>query len=265
MNSSSKPPDLLDSPNLTSNITLTNSLSDHDNSSVASVEEEESLEQETGSFEDDPAYSSEARIFLNFAQLRNNRRSFEYQGGQNDFELLKVKNNTPVVANYPNFYEDPPSSSESEKTHLRHRVKGKAMDDYTGNYGIAMPANHNAGPSYVDYYSRESGRDKKLSHEREKVVASNYHQQSDLSYDSHGQPVSPTPSLPRTNQEVNDLAKGASNSYDAYDSVATSSQVSKSHQRFTRPVVVAEPSYQFDRSVKYIELWVRELSDFESH
>ncbi|XP_076237882.1 uncharacterized protein LOC143181387 [Calliopsis andreniformis] len=251
--SSTEPPDLLGRHEVKSNFTLTNSLNDHDNSSEVDTEEEESLEQETEEVaEDDPAYSTEARIFLNFAQLRNNRRSFEYQSGQNDFELLKVKNNTPVVASYPNSYEDPPGSIESDRTQLsNHRIKGKSkmVEQYTGTYGITLPANHNDGSSYGDYYSHDAGKDKaESSHEQEKVT-SNYHQQGVLSYNSHGQTVGPTSSLPRTNQDVNDLAHTASKNYDGmYDSVAMSSQVAQNQHRFTRPVVVADPNYQFDHS-----------------
>ncbi|XP_076683149.1 uncharacterized protein LOC143376554 [Andrena cerasifolii] len=249
--SSSKPPDLLDQAEVTSNLTLNNFLNDPDNSSTVDSNEEDSVEEEADKFENDPAYSTEARIFLNFPSLRKNRRSFEYQGGQNDFDLLKVRNNTPVVANYPDLYEDPSSSMENEKmqpsSRQRSRGKGKAVEGYTGNYGMISADNHNHESAYNHYYPHNSGKDKEKSSHGQEKVASNYHQQDVLSYDGHGQTRPTAASLPRTNEEANDLVKSNTQNYDVNDNVAMSSQVTNNQHRFSRPVVVADPNYNFDQ------------------
>ncbi|XP_053973073.1 uncharacterized protein LOC128873491 [Hylaeus volcanicus] len=245
--STSKSSNRLDQLEPLGNITWSNSLNDPSNSTI---DDEDSVEQEdVDELENDPAYSTEARIFLNFPRPSgNNRRSFEYQTRQNDFELLKVRNDTPVVANYPDFYEGPPSSVESgnENTESSSRYgikgKGKNLENYTGNYGT-ITDNNDESSSYARYYPNNSARDKdKAAREQEKVL-DNYHQQDVFNYDGHGQSGQSGPiasSFPRTDQEVNDLEKSNSNSYDAYASIAASSQQTNNHHRFSRPVVVAE-------------------------
>ncbi|XP_017881014.1 uncharacterized protein LOC108625471 [Ceratina calcarata] len=186
--------------------------------------------EELDNIEDDPAYSTEARIFLN---LPNNRRSFEYQANQNEFELLKVRNNTPVVANYPDTYEDPRSDENDDKTRSRHRTQGKGqkIENYMGNYGTVTPENFHNSPK---------DNEKK---NQEKVT--NYHQQRVLNYDGQSKQPRPTvASIPRPNQEISLFLNTKNN--DHYDSESSSSQIAKNH-RFSRPVVVAEPDYKLDR------------------
>ncbi|XP_076173377.1 uncharacterized protein LOC143149694 [Ptiloglossa arizonensis] len=248
--STSKPPNHPDQPESINNITWSNSPNDRKNSTGDDNNEELADGRETDEFENDPAYSTEARMFLNFPNLSaNNRRSFEYQTRQNDFELLKVRNDTPVVANYPDFYEEPPSSVESgnARTRTAHGIqgKGKTLENYTGNYGTIT--DNNDGASYDRYYPRNVEADKEKASREQEKVAGNYHQQDVLNYDGHGQ-SGPT-SFPRTNQEANDLVKNNANYDEAYDSVAASSQLANDHQRFSRPVVVADPNYKFDQSL----------------
>ncbi|XP_076395915.1 uncharacterized protein LOC105664090 [Megachile rotundata] len=192
-------------------------------------------EDKRDNIEHDPAYSTEARIFLNFPNLSNNRRSFEYQASQNEFELLKVRNDTPVVANYPDFYEDP-TSSEKDETRSRHRENGQKMQDY----GYGMVLNKDGHSSYEDYYSRNIDKEKKSQ-----VKANvNYHQQDSLSYDGHGQ-TSTRQNGPTTYFSRSNPANAAKNE-DLYDSVGATSQISNNHHKFSRPVVVAEPDYNYD-------------------
>ncbi|XP_076283508.1 uncharacterized protein LOC143210502 isoform X2 [Lasioglossum baleicum] len=259
--STAKTTDLIDLQEVSSNnITWTNSLTEQNNcTSEDSVEdsvevtddEGRSDAEEAGEIENDPAYSTEARIFLNFPRLgTNNRRSFEYNNRQNDFELLKVQNDTPVVANYPDFYEDPSSvETESEKTRTSSRYRSKArghkLDDYMGNYGEVSNSNGEAA-----YNHRYSARDKEKSSQEK--VPSNYHQQDAISYDGHGQSATrqngqASSSLPRTTQEVNNPVKSLNNYDGVYDNVAAPSQTANNHQRLSRPVVVAEYSFEQSR------------------
>ncbi|XP_031843522.2 uncharacterized protein LOC116431783 [Nomia melanderi] len=245
-------PDLIDQLDTTSNTTWTNSLNDRNNSTDQGSSDDEVDPVENDEVENDPAYSTEARIFLNFPRLgTNNRRSFEYQGGQNDFELLKVRNDTPVIANYPDFYEDSSSieaGSEKTQSSSRHRSKsrGNKLDDYTGNYGMISSSSEEL--AYNHHYPT---RDKeKTSQEK---VTGNYRQQDAMNYDGHGQSATKQngqalSSLSRPNQEVNNPIKsGLSNYDDAYDSMTDSSQLTKNQQGLSRPVVVAEYSFEQPR------------------
>jgi len=193
--------------------------------------------------EEDLAYSSEARIFLNFPGSLTNRRSFDFQTADlNEFELLKVNNDTPAIANYKDFYENvrntdnggSDESSSSGRAGGGQRAKGIQNHSYDGK-------------SYAQYDYRYNGAQgmKKTAYEQEKV-AGNYRSQDTANYNGHGQSatrqnaMAPVihPSSSRTSYGVNELGRGT------YDNVA---QFSKNHHRFSRPVVVAEPnSYKAD-------------------
>ncbi|XP_043251688.1 uncharacterized protein LOC122396955 [Colletes gigas] len=243
VSSTSRPSDRRDQPKPANNTTRSDSTTKRRNATV---------DDDQDGLENDPAYSTEARIFLNFPRLNgNNRRSFEFQARQNDFELLKVGNDTPAVANYPDFYEPGSVESGNEKTQpsSRHKGKGKKSENYTGNYGT-ITDNNDESSSYDRYYPRNSPRDEVKASQPEEKVLDNYHQQDVLKYDGHGQSEQNglTGSFPRTDQQANDLAKTNANNYqESYDNVAAPSE-HENHQRFSGPVVVAEPNYTFDQS-----------------
>jgi len=190
--------------------------------------------------EEDLAYSSEARIFLSFPGSLTNRRSFDFQTADlNEFELLKVNNDTPAVANYKDFYENvrdtmntdnggtDDESSSSGRTGRGQRAKGIENHGYSGK-------------PYTQYYRYNGAQaTKKTAYEQEKVVG-NYRSQDTVNYDGHGQSatrqnamVPAIPSSSRTNYGV------VNGRYGAYDNIA---QFSKNHHRFSKPVVVAESS-----------------------
>ncbi|XP_043789660.1 uncharacterized protein LOC122713361 [Apis laboriosa] len=236
----------------TINATLSNSLNENENSSRIGEEKEET--KETGEGDDlanDPMYSTEARILLNFSNLNANRRSFEYQGNQNDFDLLKVRNDTPEIANYPNLYEEPTSGGNILDEQSSKRSRGETRDRklegrYVGNYGMVVPpsSKNNEDDSYSFYYSADSAEDKerKRSHDREKV-GGNYEQHRYVTGYRNEPSAS---SFPRLNQEVNAFLKTNVRN-DVAPSSSSSSQLTNSH-KFSRPVVVAEPSYnKFDQ------------------
>ncbi|XP_017756829.1 PREDICTED: uncharacterized protein LOC108548423 [Eufriesea mexicana] len=250
-------PDTTFFPLETVNVTWSNSLDERENSS--SSDDKETNGREVDKFENDPAYSTEARIFLNFPNL--NRRSFEFQGNQNEFELLKVGNDTPEVANYPQLYEEPANSNENEdertKVSSKHKTygKGQKMEDYVGNYGIVFPENNSEGTLYSYYYPRTSAKDKEKKSRDQEKAASNYQQENVPNYDGREQSATggmingPTgSSFPRTNQEVNAFSKNDPTKEDhSYGMVPPSSPQVTKNQRFSRPVVVAEANYQFNQ------------------
>ncbi|XP_076763142.1 uncharacterized protein LOC143430652 [Xylocopa sonorina] len=256
--SSSPTNDLLKEPNATttlpletSNVTWSYSLNESNNSSGIHGNDQ-TKERDSMDIENDPAYSTEARIFLSLPNL--NRRSFQYQSSQNEFELLKVRNDTPVVANYPDLYEDPPNSDEIEdengqsSSNRKIQGKGQKMKEYMGNYGVSSPENNYEDTSYNYYYPHNSAKDTEKNNHEEGKVANDHHQHS-FSYDSQSasnqQPTAP--SFPRTNQEVNAFSKAnVRNDADSLDSMSSSSQIAKNY-KFSRPVVVAETNYKYSR------------------
>lgn len=193
--------------------------------------------------EEDIAYSSEARIFLNLPRSLTNRRSFDFQDGRlNEFELLKVNNDTPAVANYQEFYENVRSTvktetaGESGKSSARRPKgeRGKRLENHTRNYGW-QPQQGKDEDIYAQFYSYAQDT-KKTVYGQEKV-AGNYQQQNTANYNGLSaakQNAADAPSSSRTNYEANEPAHSGTYG-DATESPRT-------RHRFMKPVVVAEPS-----------------------
>lgn len=202
--------------------------------------------------EEDLVYSSEARIFLNPGPLTN-RRSFDFQDRPNEFELLKVNNDTPAVANYQDFYENVRSTANTETdggadSSSSGRLSGKKVENHIRNYAQQSYRNSDVNLYTRHYNSHNSAQDtKKIAYEQEKVPH-NYRQQDTANYDGHGQSVArqsvaTIPSSSRTNYEVNEPTHSGMHG-GTYDNTADSS---RTRHRFSRPVVVAEPSnYKVD-------------------
>ncbi|KAK1123136.1 hypothetical protein K0M31_008769 [Melipona bicolor] len=258
MSSSTLSPTTLEEEKQPVNGTRNNSSYQRGNSSKIDDNDRQTSRQETNDLENNPVYSTEARIFLNFPNLSTNRRSFEYQGSQNEFDLLKVTNGTPVIAAYSNLYEEQPSIGENGDKSPRSSPKRKAhgkgqrMENYVGNHGTAV-SESNADSPYSFYYSHNSAKDEEKKSSDQEKVASNYQQQ--VSYGSHGQSASgqngPTASsFSRLNDEVSVFLKTNTKNH-GVDS--PSPQVAGNH-RFSRPVVVAEPTYKFDQSSSVSDL-----------
>lgn len=200
------------------------------------VSAQDSSDARAKKFEEDLAYSSEARIFLNYPGSLTNRRSFDFQEGRtNDFELLKINNDTPAVANYQEFYKNVRSTvntetdSEPDTSSSGISNEGRGKKTYTHNYG-QQSQQINDEDSYAQY-SYDTQDTKKITHEQEKVT-DNYRQVT-ANYDGHGQNAATVSSSSRTNYQVNELAPSGT-----YDNVP---QLSRTHYRF-KPVVVAEPN-----------------------
>lgn len=106
--------------------------------------------------EDDPVYSTEARILFNLPGPSLVRRSFDSDSQYNEFELLKVTNNTPAVAYYHDFYEDPyPANENSEiSDHNNKKIKGHEQPRYPNREHVYNPDNY---PN-VRHYSKEKAR-----------------------------------------------------------------------------------------------------------
>lgn len=201
-------------------------------------------------FEEDLAYSSEARIFLNADPgSLTKRRSFDFQEGRlNEFELLKVKNDTPAVANYQEFYENvrgrvnTEADSEPDDAPSSGRTSGGTRtESYAQNYVRQSQQVSEEEDPYAQYYSYNNVQDtKKTTYEQEKV-ADNYPPQDTANHDSE-QSVAAPASSSRTNYEVNELASGGT-----YDNIAEQSRAR--HRFSSKPVVVAESNdYKADFS-----------------
>ncbi|XP_029159762.1 uncharacterized protein LOC114931746 [Nylanderia fulva] len=199
------------------------------------VSAEDNLAARVKKFEEDLAYSSEARIFLNYPGSLTNRRSFDFQDGRsNEFELLKINNDTPAVANYKEFYDNvrstvntetdnQPDTSSSESS---NDEREKKTENYAHNYS-QQSQETNDEDSYAQYSHNGVQDTKKINYEQEKV-ADNYSHQDTANY---GQNTATDSSSSRTNYQANELTQSGT-----YDNVA---EPSRAHYR-SKPVVVAE-------------------------
>lgn len=198
------------------------------------VSAQDSLDVREKKFEEDLAYSSEARIFLNYPGSLTNRRSFDFQEGRsNEFELLKVNNDTPAVANYQEFYKnvhstvntETDSESDTSFSEQSNKGKGKKIENYAHNYGQQSQQTNDEDP-YAQYSYNGAQDMKKITYEQEKA-ADNH--QNIANYNN--QNAATVSSSSRTNYQINELTHSGT-----YDNIAESS---RTHYQF-KPVVVAE-------------------------
>ncbi|KAL2731914.1 hypothetical protein V1478_004602 [Vespula squamosa] len=209
--------------------------------------------------ESDLVESPEARIFLDLPHSGTNRRSFEFQDDQNTFELLKVHNDTPAVANYNDFYENiedfgnVDNTNEDENLSLINENKNdrrKGIGSYATSYGTVNEQSAKTENIYGRYHSYDAAKDEKRTSQMPEKVTSNYHQRNTVNYNGHGQSTTrqkiteTSAASSRTTYEDNESNKNPGNNY---DSLASSSNLSKNRHKFTKPVVVVEPSrYQIE-------------------
>ncbi|XP_024940128.1 protein PF14_0175-like [Cephus cinctus] len=209
--------------------------------------------------ENDPAYSTEARFFLSLAQNLWNRRSFDTEENPDEFELLKVKNDTPAVANYQEFYEKYQTDSSraddfdnnsgrsyvanyerdrKPPTNIRDRVRNiqNYMTSYTSN------VQHPSGNPYDRFYSYNNLKDSQMkdNHQHEKVHNNYYAQDSHGYGDQRGsggsrQTVAPIPL--KINYDTTETVKKPK-----LYSVREPSSTVKNRHRNSKPVIVVEPS-----------------------
>ncbi|XP_066585104.1 uncharacterized protein [Prorops nasuta] len=206
---------------------------------------------ENGNIENDPVYSTEARIFLNLQQTGKNRRSFDSRDDQNDLEILKVSNDTPAVANYNSNYDNnsgDDGDKERDNSYTRRyksRDRGKKLENYMRTYGSANDESNGESSAYRSrYYTYGVEKERqKTAYEQEKVDG-NYHPQATMKYDGHGQSTirqNAPATLPRTNYEANELSAGGASS-------ATST--SQMRQTFSQPIAIVKPS-NYKTDVQY--------------
>ncbi|XP_011065482.1 PREDICTED: uncharacterized protein LOC105152749 [Acromyrmex echinatior] len=177
----------------------------------------------------------------------------------NEFELLKVNNDTPAVANYQDFYENVHSIANTETdsqfdkfSRRPNSERGKRYENHTRNYDWQSQQNNDAD-IYAQFYYNNAQDTKKTFYGQEKVV-DNYQQQNTANYNGLSaakQNAEAIPSSSRTNYEANELAHSGT-----YGDAA---KLSRTHHRFMKPVVVAEPS-NHKMEIKFS----RQLKDNES-
>ncbi|XP_018343177.1 PREDICTED: uncharacterized protein LOC108749142 [Trachymyrmex septentrionalis] len=225
------------------------------------VSAQDSYDSRVKKLEEDLAYSSEARIFLSLPKALTNRRSFDLQDDRlNEFELLKVNNDTPAIANYQDFYENVHSianiqtNSEFDKSSRRpNSERGKRFENHTHNYDWQSQQNNDAD-IYAQFYLDNNAQDAKKTFYGQEKVVDNYQQQNTANYNELSaakQNAEATPSSSRTNYEANELAHSGT-----YGNAA---KLSRTRHRFMKPVVVAEPS-NHKMEIKFS----RQLKDSES-
>ncbi|KAF7991097.1 hypothetical protein HCN44_002659 [Aphidius gifuensis] len=214
-----------------------------------------SLSDYDNNVENNPAFFTEARILLNISQTEADRRSYDSQDGQKEFELLKVNKQTPKIANYHEFYENMQSNlnqasntkliiDENKKytNNLRTKNRIKQINDYLSD---DFDQDRDNTQVYSHYYTNKNNKPittttvtttTEAIFEPEKVNH-NYPQHTASKYGIFGESVTrqKTSSLPNIN----------------YDNSNDYLRDNKKNQQFSlKPVVVIEPSdYKVD--VKY--------------
>ncbi|XP_011694495.1 PREDICTED: uncharacterized protein LOC105453915, partial [Wasmannia auropunctata] len=174
-------------------------------------------------------------------------------GRLNEFELLKVNNDTPAVANYREFYKNVhdtvntgETNGESGKLSSRRPKgeRGRRLENHTRNYGWQAQQSNNED-IYAQFYSYNGAQDTKKTVYGPEKVAGNYQQQNTANNNYNGlnaakqNVAAPVPSSSRTNYEVNELGHSGTHG-DAAESPRT-------RHRFMKPVVVVEPNnYKVD-------------------
>ncbi|KAI4500502.1 hypothetical protein M0802_004464 [Mischocyttarus mexicanus] len=205
--------------------------------------------------ENDLVYSPEARIFLDLPHSGTNRRSFEFQDDQNTFELLKVHNDTPAIANYNDFYENiddlsEPDDTETDNSSINEskRDRRKRVNSYATSYGTVNGQSAKTEENVYDrYHSYGATKDEKRTIQKPEKVTSNYHQRNTVNYNGHGQSTTKqkpteTSTSSRTNFEDNDSSNRKSLNYYDSSSSSSSSNGSKNRHKFMKPVVVVDPN-----------------------
>lgn len=113
---------------------------------------DDSMERVDEPLERNPFYSSEARIFLSLTKPFSNRRSSNARDSTDDFELLKINDDTPSVASYQNFYNslNPESSrsSRDRETGTQNLQREFYEDQRTQNMDKINVENTNRGENY---------------------------------------------------------------------------------------------------------------------
>ncbi|XP_043461756.1 putative uncharacterized protein DDB_G0282133 isoform X2 [Leptopilina heterotoma] len=90
------------------------------------ITSKENQKENESVLENNPAYSMEARTFLNLPKLGTNRKLFELSNRRNDLELLKVDSNTPEVATYEEFHDN----KNQESLDMEKKKDSRARNKY---------------------------------------------------------------------------------------------------------------------------------------
>lgn len=215
---------------------------------------------DSGKIEDDPAYSTEARMFLNLAGPNADRRSFDTQEGQSEFEILKVTNETPAIANYHEFYEnmqnnlarnrggtqvgygDESTGGAATSQNMKTKDRIQHIDKYLTNYQ-ANEDQPNFQPVEQFYNNYPNGKARSVTRQKDifepaKVQSFAEHSAAP-NYNVYNEAAS---QRQRTSSQV----KSSS-----HDNSATSSRSNyptmTQKNRYAKPVIVVEPSdYKLD-------------------
>ena len=214
-------------------------------------------EKSSGLIEDDPAYSTEARMILNLPGPSANRRSFDSQDGQNEFEILKVNNETPAIANYHEFYEnlqsnlhrsrgtqtrnqdlEEPAGGRTTVQNQRTKDRIKKIEKYLTNFHGDQEKKNSDGYQQLYNYATTNKpvTQTKAIFEPEKVQTTFHQHAGSATYDRYNASPTPRPrksSIIRTKYEDSSIASRQK----PYSLTST-----KSRHVNSKPVVVPEPS-----------------------
>lgn len=181
---------------------------------------------------DGSSLSSKAQNFLTLPTPDHNRRSFDENENRDEFELLKVNNDTPAVANYGSFNDNTKHASKSDPYRLdensrkslrnKNRERGKRIQNYDNNYDTTRDR--------TIQYSHAEGVEVKKNIEHQK----SYEQDTSKLYRSE------KTSLPQTNYATVTTSKSKSQ---------LSNRERPEQYRFKSPIMVEPSKYKIDVQV----------------
>lgn len=137
--------------------------------------------------ENNRIFAEETRIILTLPKKSENRRSFQTGDDQNEFELLKVNNGTPAVANYDLFYDRSRGNYKSDQSNsdnnygksfrTKDRERGKRIQSYMDSYDAASEDNRQYTHSEVGENNKKTSFQHDKNHHYNEASTASYRTQ----------------------------------------------------------------------------------------
>ncbi|OXU29354.1 hypothetical protein TSAR_004686 [Trichomalopsis sarcophagae] len=129
-------------------------------------------------------FPEETRIFFTTPNTGENRRSFQIDDNQNEFELLKVNNDTPAVATYNSFIDHSRNNYKSDRSNseinygkalrTKDREREKRIQNYMDSYDVAKEDSRQYTRSEVDKNNKYALYQQEKSHHYSKASTASY-------------------------------------------------------------------------------------------
>ncbi|XP_016836954.1 homeobox protein 2 isoform X2 [Nasonia vitripennis] len=129
-------------------------------------------------------FPEETRIFFTTPNTGENRRLFQIDDNQNEFELLKVNNDTPAVATYNSFIDHSRNNYKSDRSNseinygkslrTKDRERGKRIQNYMDSYDVASEDGRQYTHSEVDKNNKKALYQQEKNHHYSEASTTSY-------------------------------------------------------------------------------------------